>query len=136
MKFEYKKVGPGRERPIIPVEIRNPKNGKAVKCFALVDSGADINLFDPMLADIIGIIVTDGTKRNVSGVVAGELRTYYEHDIELVVGGWVVGSRVGFMEDLAANGNGLVGQYGFFDKFKFVKFATRKGVVELGDLVV
>lgn len=136
MKFGYKKIGPGKERPIIPIEVRNPKTSRSIKYYALVDSGADMNLFDRTIGDIIGIDVESGTQMQVGGVVAGQLRTYYEHDVELVVGGWVFSARVGFMDDLASNGNGLVGQQGFFDKFKFVKFEAVKGIVELGSLVM
>jgi hypothetical protein len=45
-------------------------------------------------------------------------------------------AKVGFMPDLATNaGEGVVGQIGFFDRFKFVKFEKRNSFVELGAFV-
>ncbi len=41
------------------------------------------------------------------------------------------------MRELASNtGEGIVGQTGFFDQFKFVKFDKRKGTVELGEFLL
>jgi hypothetical protein len=137
MKFAYKKIGSARERPFVPIKIRNPKTGSSVDCYALVDSGSDCNLFAPILGDIIGVDVERGRERPIGGVVAAQRRTFFEHDLEIVVGGWVFPAKVGFMRELASNtGEGIVGQTGFFDQFKFVKFDKRKGTVELGEFLL
>ena len=135
MKFVYKRFASGVERPIIPVIVRNPATQQSVRYQALVDSGADQCIFAGEMGELIGLDVTAGTEHKVSGVVAGQTRPYYLHDVEIEIGGWRRAATVGFMPDLAANGHGLLGQAGFFDLFSFVKFQRPKGTVELGALL-
>ena len=73
--------------PIIPITIRNPRTDQSVRHFALVDSGADLSFFGSEIADIIGIHLAAGIRKNVSGVVAGESRSHYLHQVEIEVGG-------------------------------------------------
>jgi len=135
MKFAYKRFANGVERPIIPVRIWNPATGQSARYLALVDSGADVCIFAAELGELIGLNVVGGTERRVSGVVAGETRPYYLHEVDLQVGPLRRRSSIGFMPDLAANGHGLLGQTGFFDLFSFVKFERINGVIELGDIL-
>jgi hypothetical protein len=132
MKFAYKRFPNGVQRSIIPVTIRNPRTKQEARHQALVDSGADLRIFSSEIADLIGIDVAAGKKQIVSGVVAGEAPPYYLHDIELVVGGAAKLSTIAFMPDLSTNGHCLVGQTGFLDRFKFVKFEHAKSLIELG----
>jgi hypothetical protein len=135
MKFAYKRFAHGVERPIIPIVVCNPLTQQWVRYLALVDSGADQCVFAGEIGELIGLDVTAGVQRRVSGVVAGQIRPYYMHDVELELGGWRRSVTVGFMPDLALNGHGLLGQTGFFDLFSFVKFERPKGTVELGDVL-
>jgi aspartyl protease len=132
MKFAYKQFASGIERPIIPIIVRNPATEQSVRYLALVDSGADQCVFAGEIGELIGLDVTAGTEHTVSGVVAGQTRPYYLHDVEIEVGGRCRPATVGFMPDLAPNGHGLLGQTGFFDLFSFVKFERPKGTIELG----
>jgi hypothetical protein len=132
MKFVYKRLASGIERPIIPIVVRNPANQQSVRYLALIDSGADVCLFAAEIGELIGLDFAAGTEHVVSGVVAGQLRSYYLHDVEIEVGGWRKPAAVGFMYDLALSGHGLLGQTGFFDLFSFVKFERPKGTIELG----
>ena len=132
MKFIYKKLTMGLDRPIIRIELKNPRSQQQISFLALVDSGADICLIPGDLATLIGIDVAAGERRDVGGVVAGERRPYYLHDIDLGVGGGFATTSVGFMPDLAPNGHGLLGQSGFFSRFSFVKFEHANGTVEVG----
>jgi hypothetical protein len=132
MKFVYKRFANGVERPIIPIRVRNPVTEQSVRYLALVDSGADLCIFAGEIGELIGVDVISGTERRVSGVVAGQTRSYYLHDVEIEVGGYCRPAEVGFMPDLAPNGHGLLGQAGFFDLFSFVKFERPKGIIELG----
>jgi len=133
MKFEYKDIGSRRKRPFIPITLRNPKNHKEVQCYALVDSGSDCNLFSPVLGEIIGIDVQNGIQRPIAGVVAGEKRSYFEHEVEFVIGEQAFATKVGFMPSMSTQaGEGIVGQTGFFDRFSFVKFNKGKHLIELG----
>jgi hypothetical protein len=135
MKFAYKRFASGVERPIIPVIVRNPATGQSARYFALVDSGADVCVFAAEIGELIGLDVFGGRERMVSGVVAGEARPYYVHEVEIQVGLLRRASAIGFMPDLAHNGHGLLGQTGFFDLFSFVKFERQNGVIELGEVL-
>jgi hypothetical protein len=132
MQFTYKRFANGIERPIIPIIVRNPTTRQSVRYLALVDSGADECIFAAEIGELIGLDVLGGRERSVSGVVAGQIRPYYVHNVEIEVGGTRGRSAVGFMPDLAANGHGLLGQTGFFDLFSFVKFERRNGIIEFG----
>jgi hypothetical protein len=135
MKFAYKRFASGVERPIIPIVVRNPLTQQSVRHLALVDSGADQCVFAAEIGELIGLDVTAGLERRVSGVVAGQVRPYYLHDVEIELRGWRRRVTVGFMAGLTPNGHGLLGQTGFFDLFSFVKFERPKGTVELGDFL-
>ena len=52
MKFPYYKIKEGLIRPII--EIKVLYNDRKLRYFALIDSGADINLFHPEIAEATG----------------------------------------------------------------------------------
>jgi hypothetical protein len=86
MKFAYKRFSNGVQRPIIPITIRNPRTDQSVRHFALVDSGADLSIFSGEIAEVIGLDLAAGIRKNVSGVVAGENRPYYLHQVEIEVG--------------------------------------------------
>jgi hypothetical protein len=99
MKFEYKNVGTVRgrkiERPIIPILIRNPRTKQSVGYEALVDSGSDNCIFSAEIGEIIGLDLGVGERDDVGGVVAGERRPMYFHNVEISVGGNVHAIRAG-----------------------------------------
>ena len=111
MKFPYKKLSGGISRPIIPIEVFY-KN-KAVKYYALIDSGADINIFHKEIGDILEIDIEKGNHGVVSGVVQTEPQDYFLHPITIKVGGWEYKTEAAFMPSLSKNGHGLLGQKGF-----------------------
>lgn len=131
MKFGYKYLGGGYERPIIPIRLRDT-NGDDLHHEALIDSGADMCLFDAQLGELLGLDVESGKRHEVAGVVARETRSYYVHEIEYKIGNQKFLAKVGFMHDFAKTGHGILGQNGFFDRVKFVKFEKVKGVIEIG----
>lgn len=128
MKFKYKNIN-GVLRPIIPIEILYKTGG--VKCEVLVDSGADVNIFDSEIGDILGINIEKGEKKTVSGIT-GVGEPYYVHPVEINVGGWKYKTDVGFLRNIARLGYSVVGQKGFFDIF-VVKFDFEKEFIELKD---
>ena len=129
MKFQYTKLPHGIRRPIIRIAVSH--NDKVLPYFALIDSGADVNLFHAELAPLLGLDLEAGERREVGGVVDGERRAYYLHRISLHIGGWKHDDvEVGFMQDLAKSGHGLLGQHGFFNLYT-VKFDLPKGDIEL-----
>ncbi len=132
MDFVYKKVtGTKIERPIIPIVVRNLKNQKAIKYYSLVDSGSDECIFDAEVGEAIGIDVKKGEPRKLRGVIEGEAKPFWMHSIEIEVGGWPYRVQAGFMYEIARCGYGILGQRGFFDQFKSVKFEKRRGKIEI-----
>jgi len=127
MKFEYKRYGK-IVRPVIPIKVKH--GDRAVRYEVLVDSGADICIFDGGIGDILGIDVESGERQTVGGI-AGQSAAYYLHDVEIEVGGWSYEVRVGFLRNVAGGFNyGVVGQTGFFEHF-VVKFDMQKEEVDL-----
>ncbi|MEK7644922.1 MAG: retropepsin-like aspartic protease [Patescibacteria group bacterium] len=123
MKFRYKEVALGVFRPIIRVAIKNPKDtGRHIECHALIDSGADMNLFSSDIAEAIGLDLESGKKGTVSGITAGESQATYTIPVILSVGGWEYRVDMSFMKTLSRNGHGLLGQKGFFDLFHSITF--------------
>lgn len=126
MKYSYKQYG-SVFRPVIPVELQGA--GISVPYEALIDSGADICMFDAGLAELLGIDLAAG-ERHVAGGVTGAREPYYLHAITLHVGGWPIKISAGFLPNMARLGYGIVGQQGFFETY-VVKFDLAKREIEL-----
>lgn len=128
MKFRYARYG-GILRPVIPIKLKN-KN-QEIGYQVLVDSGADLCLFDAEMGEAIGIEVTKGGPREIFGV-GGKASLYYIHHVTIDVGGHDYLIEAGFMPNVAGRvmPYGLVGQRGFFDNFS-VKFDLLKEEIEV-----
>lgn len=128
MKFRYARYGQTL-RPVIPIKLKH--NGQEIGYQVLVDSGADLCLFDAAIGQAIGIDLKKGSIKTVIGV-GGKASVYYLHKIHINVGGWEREIEAGFMPQVAgyAMPHGLVGQKGFFEHFS-VKFNLRKEEIEL-----
>lgn len=121
MKFRYKKIGDDFERPIIPIEIINEKDrSQSVKYEVLVDSGADLNIFDAQIGEAIGIDIKSGVEQMVGGITSGPREPFYLHKVVIKLPGAYYTAMVGFKENMTKS-YGVVGQIGFFDIF-IVKF--------------
>jgi len=137
VKFSYRKIplsepssyfGSSFLRPIIPVTIKH--GTKEIRYAALVDSGADFNIFHADIAEAIGIDVQSGEPINFGGIHAQSGAIGYFHEVGLEVGGHPYTTRVAFSWDIASHGHGVLGQRGFFEYFKVI-FHYQKGEVEL-----
>ena len=128
MKFRYKKYGPQVLRPVIPIEVIYADI--AVPYEVLVDSGADSNIFDAQIVQILGLDLFSGKLAEVAGITGVE-EPIYIHNMDLSVGGHLLKNvEVGFLRSMGRLGYGVVGQKGFFDIF-VVKFDLKKEIVEL-----
>ena len=127
MKFRYKKLGRGLIRPVMPITVSN--GDESVRYEVLVDSGADMNLMNAEIAEIIGINIKSGRKGSVRGVT-GQPEAYYTHKVSITVGGHTCEVDVSFAERVGNEGYGILGQKGFFDLFK-VKFDYSKEEIEV-----
>lgn len=137
MRFPYKKIpilDPKRlilrghvYRPIIPITV---KVGEvSVNYEVMIDSGSDNNIFDIEIAELLGIVL-DGRKRKIfSGVGGGSIETF-KHRVELEIGGISYLCNVYFATDLPKSSFGILGQEGFFNKFR-VRFIYSTKVVEI-----
>ena len=129
MKFNYKKYSKQILRPVIPIKLKN--KDLEIGYEVLVDSGADLCIFDSQVGEIIGIDLKKGKPMQVFGV-GGKASIYYLHKVTIEVGGYSYKIEAGFMPNVAGNvmPYGIVGQMGFFDNF-IVKFDLLKERVEL-----
>lgn len=129
MKFNYKKYSNSILRPVIPIKLKNKEHEIGYE--VLVDSGADICIFDAEIGEAIGIDIKKGKIREIFGV-GGKASVYYLHKVSIEIGGWVYDIEAGFMPNVAGKimPYGIVGQRGFFDIF-VVKFDLLKEQVEL-----
>lgn len=129
MKFSYKKYGPRTLRPVVPIKLKN--KDKVINYEVLVDSGADLCIFDEEIGEALGLDVKKGISREVFGV-GGKASLYYLHKIEIEVGGWTHKIEAGFMPNVAGRvmPYGLVGQRGFFENF-IIKFDLLKEEIEV-----
>jgi hypothetical protein len=116
-------------RPVIEIILRNKEN--SIRYEALVDSGADLCLFDQSVGEAIGINIKSGKVKEIFGV-GGKVSLYYMHPVVIKVGGWEYKIEAGFMPDVAGRviPYGLVGQKGFFENF-IVKFDLLKEEIDL-----
>ena len=131
MQFPYKKfkLADSTEllKPIIPIGLLF--NGKSVKYETLIDSGADFNIFNAEIGELLGIDIRSGKKVKFSGI-AGEPFEVFLHNLTLEIGGWQYKIVAGFSYEISPYGFGILGQKGFFDLFK-VKFIFSKGIIEI-----
>jgi len=104
-------------RPVIP--IRLIKGQEKVKCFAIIDSGADYCVFHASLGEIIGLTIESGKLDYFSGVSMQQQQQSkaYFHDIKIEVGGHEFACWAGFSRDIEHLPYGFLGQLGFFDLF-------------------
>ncbi|MDO8624192.1 MAG: hypothetical protein Q7R54_02440 [bacterium] len=128
MKFRYARYGQTL-RPVIPIKLKH--KDREIGYQVLVDSGADLCLFDAEIGETVGIDVNSGTPKEVFGV-GGKASLYYLHKVTIEVGGWPYIIDAGFMPNVAGRRMpyGVVGQKGFFDAF-IVKFDLLKEEVEV-----
>lgn len=133
MKFPYTKE-PGssptdkwKSRPYVPFELRGPTG--SVQLVGLLDSGADICLFDGEIAQAIGLELEQGIRQSSRGIEGSKLTTWL-HPVRVRLDGSPseIPCTVGFVPGFT--GTPILGQEGFFDAFK-VTFERKRDLVEL-----
>ena len=116
-------------RPIIKIGIKKEFNGNSeyIDYRALIDSGADDCLFPWELADLAGLTIKEANGKVFRGLGSGSI-IGYKTDIRLYLGGITVFTEVYFSRNLI--GHGILGQRGFFDKFR-IRFIYSKKRIEI-----
>lgn len=110
-------------RPIIQIFL-NYKHGKIfgpLEC--LLDSGADFNVFPSDIAQTLGINLKRGMVKITEGVGRHRIKTYRHFGIKIYIEGHSFETSIDFSEEVTVP---LLGQQGFFDKIKSIKFTRDK----------
>lgn len=142
MKFKYKaleirqskkdKVKTVIWRPILPIFIISDK--KIVGYEAIVDSGADYNIFHSEIADVLEINYLDGKKKYLFGIGNQKIEGY-ECIIELKLQGFdKFKTKVIFSNHMPPNSFGVLGNKGFFDNFDiYFKYSQKLMLINKSD---
>lgn len=109
-------------RPLLPITLMH--GGLKCPCYAIIDSGADDIIFPASFVKRIGLNLTQGAFYQFGGAGSFNQPAWF-FSITLNIGTVVsYQTLVGFTPALEAPGFGLLGQNGFFDRFK-VEFDLR-----------
>jgi len=127
--FPYREIGidPRIFRPLIPITLIYQK--RFAQTAALLDSGADYNLFHGDVATYLGIDLTSGIKRHIQGI-KGSI-TGYGHKITLRVNAHRYKTKVIFSSQIPDNALAVLGNTGFFDHFRVEFNYPQKITLEL-----
>lgn len=128
-RFKYIKIGSFR-RPIIKITLRNPQNKKQLDYIALVDSGADFNIFHGDLSYMLDIDLTKAKKIPISGISDGTAIEGYWVPLEIGLNGKFYPSMSVFCFEISLDGFGVLGQEGFFNNF-LIQFNLSKNEILL-----
>jgi hypothetical protein len=101
-------------RPIIPVTLLYGQ--KYVMYEALIDSGADNNVFHGDIALYLGIDLKKGSKKRISGISGGLIKGY-EHKLRMKLGTYEFRTKATFSSQIPDNSIAVFGNQGFFDHF-------------------
>jgi hypothetical protein len=101
-------------RPVLLVKLVN--GPQSLSCLAIVDSGADYCAFPQSFASVIGLDLLTLPSSQTLGVGGNSVSHYANIQIDL--GPLSIPVYCGFTPGLDQAGLGLLGQQGFFDKFK------------------
>ena len=93
-------------RPVIPLTILYKE--RFVQYQALLDTGADYNVFHADIADYLGINLTKGKARRITGIGGDSLKGY-EHSLEIKVGKNLVNTSIIFSRHIPSNATAVLG---------------------------
>ncbi len=114
-RFKYAKFG-SYYRPVIQITLRY--NGKEFKYLALIDSGADLNIFHANFASILGIDINKLKVHSFEGIKKEASALGYLSVVEIGIDNTFFDTVVIFSNDISDNGYGILGQQGFFNHFR------------------
>jgi hypothetical protein len=91
-------------------------DGRSLRCFSIVDSGADYCAFPLAFARLLGIDTLKAAKALTAGV-GGQRQTYFA-DIQIDFHVAEFPAYAGFTDGLDHLGFGLLGQRDFFERYR------------------
>lgn len=113
-------------RPIIKIGIRGKT---AIDYEVLIDSGADDSVFPEDLAQIAGIELDKSSYKEFKGLGGGSVKGYRNKNVVILnLGGHEFSADFYFCKGFV--GHGILGQRGFFNKFR-VRFLYSKKRIEI-----
>ena len=118
MKFKYTDYS-SELRPVLPIMVYNPKTDASIGYTVLVDSAAEVCLFESEIAKIIGL--DSATAKDIEYIgIGGNKVECFVHEVVIQLGGWshTIDVRIVAKSDDRKIPYGLVGQKGFFQFFK------------------
>ncbi|MBI5798879.1 MAG: retropepsin-like domain-containing protein [Candidatus Yonathbacteria bacterium] len=136
MKYRYSTLAPvdvnakWTKRPMLQIEVFGAQESRSFE--ALIDSGADISLFNAEIAEVLGIALSSAHERRFTGI-SGTIPGYLVENVKIRIDGindslfipvcFVQSPTVGL----------LLGGEGFFDQCR-IKFEKHHDIFEV-DLV-
>jgi len=114
-------------RPVVPIALIN--GSQRIRNLALIDSGVDYCIFHAEIGEQIGLDIESDKRLSFFGT-GGQEQSAFFHDVKLEVGGHEISCFAGFSRELESLPYGILGQIGFFNKFK-ITFDYEKGKIEL-----
>jgi predicted aspartyl protease len=124
--FDYHKNSQGIYFPIIPVTLIDSES-KKFDTTALIDSGANISIFNYDVAKQLGVEIEKGEEVFLGGV-GGRIKGYI-HEIIIEVSGKSFKIPVVLSREYLVSFN-LLGRKGFFEEFK-IAFDEKNRIIEL-----
>lgn len=133
LKFDYVKIGLYK-RPIITVCLSN--DNQSINMPALIDSGADFNVFPLSIAKDLNIEINLDKPIEFSGVgEKSEKLIGFIGIVDMMI--YSKGKNINFKapivftNDIPSNGLPLLGGVGFFDHTEEITFLYKKGQVKV-----
>ncbi len=114
MIFPYKKLSESNYGPIVPLTLQG--KSRWILFDAFVDSGADYSVFHSKVANMLGLNLLSGEKKEVT-VGDGDRMVVYLHDVRVNFANFIFKAPIAFSETLGAGFN-LLGRETFFEKFQ------------------
>lgn len=131
MIFRYVKIktpdGELIRLPAIPVRLTCNKQHQGV--YALIDSGAELCVFNSSIAKTLKIEVTKGQALSLSGLVGGSVAGYL-HQLNLSTQGLPAVDLLVAFTETGDPGMPILGQRGYFDNFQ-IRFQRYKDLIEI-----
>jgi len=117
-KFPYAKAGIWY-RPIIPITLKYSK--REITYLALLDSGADFNIFHGDITKLLGINLSkQKNSMSFGGIREGASGKGYFMPIEIGINNKFFTTTAVFSNDISDDGYGIWGEQGFFNKYKIL----------------
>ncbi len=126
MSYPYQNNSTGDFFPII--DLFASHKDRAVRVFALIDSGATISIFREDVADQLGLVVEKGNEIYLGGV-GGRIKGYI-HELNIEISGKKFLCPVVFSHEYTVSFS-LLGRKIFFENFK-ITFEEKRRQLKLG----